>query len=146
MRFPPPNVATTQTTPLLNPAAAGLIPNPAALIPNPATLIQNPAAVIPNPAALMAAGMNPYFQTGWQNIKPPVIPTPVAAALTNRPMISEADIQRRMYLNQVATELRDRAIIWQEYKTPDQKYYYYNTKTFERTWNKPDAIKELEGK
>lgn len=61
-------------------------------------------------------------------------------------MISETDIQRRMYFPQVSAELRDRAMIWQEYKTPDQKLYYYNTKTLERTWNKPSVLKELDGK
>lgn len=69
-----------------------------------------------------------------------------AYAAANRPMISEADIQRRMYLTQVSADLRDRAVEWQEYKTPDQKYYYYNNKTLERTWNKPPVLRELDGK
>lgn len=106
------------------------------------------------------AGMNPYL-ANWRlpiptngqmpMVVPMINPAAVAAAvqapnLTNRPMISEADIQRRMYLTQVSADLRDRAVIWQEYKTHDQKIYYYNNKTLERTWNKPEVIKELEGK
>lgn len=71
-------------------------------------------------------------------------PVSVAAVPTNRPMISESDIQRRIYMNQVNPDLRDRATDWQEYKTPDQKIYYYNNKTLERTWNKPAVIQELE--
>lgn len=72
--------------------------------------------------------------------------TAATAVVQTRPLISEADIQRRMYLPQVSDDLRERAVIWQEYKTPDQKFYYYNTKTLERTWDKPQVIRELDGK
>lgn len=85
--------------------------------------------------------MNPFMATGWW------LPQAATAAVPqNRPMISETDIQRRMYLTQVSADLRDRAVVWQEYKTPEQKLYYYNSKTFERTWNKPQVIQELDGK
>lgn len=95
--------------------------------------------------------MNPYMAAGWYGWpQAGVAANPVAAAASTvtqtRPMISEGDIQRRMYLTQVSADLRDRAIIWQEYKTPEQKLYYYNSKTLERTWNKPQVIQELDGK
>lgn len=84
---------------------------------------------------------------------PPLgFPTPMAMSTLGwqpppmRPMISEADIQRRIYLNQVSAEIRERVVDWQEYKTPDQKYYYYNTKTQERTWDKPAALVDFDGK
>lgn len=91
--------------------------------------------------------MNPYMAAGWFWPQAAVAATSAAAtAVTqNRSMISETDIQRRMYLTQVSADLRDRAFVWQEYKTPDQKLYYYNSKTLERTWNKPQVIKELDG-
>lgn len=67
----------------------------------------------------------------------------VPAAL---PMISEQDIQRRIYLTQISVELRDKAVDWQEYKTLDLKLYYYNTKTQEKRWSKPDVVQQLDGK
>lgn len=82
--------------------------------------------------------VNPFAATGWR----PPMTTP--APTTIRPMISEADIQRRAYLTQVSAELRERAVDWQEYKTSDQKLFYFNTKTTERTWNKPSVIQELD--
>lgn len=92
-------------------------------------------------AAAAAANANPLL------INPNIATSTAAASITQaRPMISEQDIQRRMYLTQVDADLRDRAVIWQEYKTPDQKLYYYNSKTLERTWNKPQVIVELDGK
>lgn len=93
----------------------------------------------------LEAIMNPYAANWWA-------PRAFAAAAAgvaipqNRPMISETDIQRRMYLTQVSADLRERAAVWQEYKTPEQKLYYYNSKTLERTWNKPQVIDELDGK
>lgn len=90
--------------------------------------------------------MNPYLAAGWWLPQTAATAAATAAIPQNRPMISETDIQRRMYLTQVSADLRDRAVIWQEYKTPEQKLYYYNSKTFERTWTKPQVISELDGK
>lgn len=84
------------------------------------------------------------------NTPPPALPPMAAAAMAAatirlcRPMISEGDIHRRLYLTKVDQELRDRSSDWQEYITPDQKIFYFNKKTNERTWNKPDVIKELD--
>lgn len=75
---------------------------------------------------------------------PAIPPQTTPAAKLNRPMISEQDIQRRAFMNQVSPELRDEAYDWQEYKTPDNKLYYYHSKTKERTWNKPDVIIKLD--
>uniref|UniRef100_A0A6G1SKQ5 Transcription elongation regulator 1 n=3 Tax=Aceria tosichella TaxID=561515 RepID=A0A6G1SKQ5_9ACAR len=92
--------------------------------------------------------MNPYMAAGWYGWPQPQVAASATAATKaatqTRSMISETDIQRRMYLNQVSADLRDRAVVWQEYKTPDQKLYYYNSKTLERTWNKPQVIQELD--
>lgn len=98
-------------------------------------------STMPQAAAVAAAAnANPAI------INPNIATASAAATITQtRPMISEQDIQRRMYLTQVNADLRDRAVIWQEYKTPDQKLYYYNSKTLERTWNKPQVIQELDG-
>lgn len=129
--------ATTTTTtpinPIIDPQINRLPPITPATIrfPPPMTGLMFPPPFFAAAAAAAAA-------TAW---RPPVMP---ATLPTNRPMISESDIQRRIYMNQVSPDLRDRAIDWQEYKTPDQKIYYYNNKTFERTWNKPAVIQELE--
>lgn len=88
--------------------------------------------------------MNPYMAAGWYWPQAAAATTP--PAVVPRPLISEADIQRRMYLPQVEADLRERAAVWQEYKLPDQKYYYYNSNTHERTWDKPPVIQELDGK
>lgn len=91
--------------------------------------------------------MNPYMAAGWPYWPQQTAAAPIAATVAQtRPLISEADIQRRMYVKQIDADLRDRAFVWQEYKTPDQKFYYYNSKTQERTWDKPQVIKELDGK
>lgn len=83
----------------------------------------------------------------WPQAAVPATAAAATKAVTQtRSMISEQDIQRRMYLTQVSADLRERAVVWQEYKTPDQKLYYYNSKTLERTWNKPQVIQELDGK
>jgi len=111
----------------------------------PLGLASAPGAPLPSipgvPGAAGLVGLNPFMAASW---RPPG--SPVTAAQATRPMISETDIQRRIYLTQVSADLRDRAVDWQEYKTPDQKFYYYNNKTFERTWNKPAVIQELDGK
>lgn len=83
---------------------------------------------------------------GWPYWPQQASAAPIAAAAQTRPLISETDIQRRMYLSQIDADLRDRAFVWQEYKTPDQKLYYYNSKTLERTWDKPQVIQELDGR
>lgn len=59
-------------------------------------------------------------------------------------MISETDIQRRLYFTKVNPDLRDRSSDWQEYITPDKKIFYCNRKTNERTWNKPAVVQELD--
>lgn len=35
---------------------------------------------------------------------------------------------------------------WTEHKAPDGRSYYYNSKTQESVWEKPQALKDLEGK
>lgn len=96
-----------------------------------------PMTGLPNGPNMMA--MSPFMPPGWR-------PNVANAALVNRPMISETDIQRRIYLTQVSADLRDRALDWQEYKTPDNQYYFLNIKTSERTTEKPEVIQELDGK
>lgn len=123
MRFPPPG-------PLPTGAMTG------APLPN-----------LPGPAMNMM-GINPYVATGWRpqtssSMPPLVASAPVIAP--NRPVISEADIQRRMFLSQVSADLKNRASDWQEWKTPEQKFYFYNSKTQERTWSKPPVVQELDG-
>lgn len=38
------------------------------------------------------------------------------------------------------------AAYWTEHKAPDGRSYYYNAKTQESVWEKPQAMKDLEGK
>lgn len=43
-------------------------------------------------------------------------------------------------------ELVAQAAHWTEHKAPNGKNYYYNAKTQESVWDKPQAMKDLEGK
>ena len=43
-------------------------------------------------------------------------------------------------------ELVAQAACWTEHKAPNGKNYYYNSKTQESVWDKPQAMKDLEGK
>ena len=43
-------------------------------------------------------------------------------------------------------ELVAQAAFWTEHKAPNGKDYYYNSKTQESVWDKPQAMKDLEGK
>ena len=38
-----------------------------------------------------------------------------------------------------------RAAEWTEHKAPDGRSYYHNSKTQESVWEKPQAMKDLEG-
>lgn len=129
----PENVRIVKYEELMKPGSI-----PSSNRPTTTTTMSNPILGLPSPACIF--GMSPFAMVaGWR--PPTATPAP-----TNRPMISETDIQRRIYLTQVSADLRDRVVDWQEYKTPDQKLYYYNNKTFERTWSKPAVIQELDGK
>lgn len=43
-------------------------------------------------------------------------------------------------------EMVAQAAHWTEHKAPDGRSYYYNSKTQESVWEKPQAMKDLEGK
>lgn len=43
-------------------------------------------------------------------------------------------------------DLVAQAAHWTEHKAPNGKNYYYNSKTQESVWDKPQAMKDLEGK
>lgn len=97
---------------------------------------QVPSIIMPIPHSIPAVAT--------PGLVPSSIVGATPAAKLNRPMISEVDIQRRAFMNQVSPELRDEAYDWQEYKTPDNKLYYYHSKTKERTWTKPEIIIKLD--
>lgn len=42
-------------------------------------------------------------------------------------------------------EMVSQAAHWTEHKAPDGRSYYYNSKTLESVWEKPQAMKDLEG-
>ncbi|KAG9508791.1 Transcription elongation regulator 1, partial [Fragariocoptes setiger] len=94
--------------------------------------------------AVQSVPSMPIPPIGMPAMYPGAIPMFAPTWPQMRPMISETDIQRRVYFNQINPDLRDKAFEWQEYKTPDQRLYYFNTKTQERTWNKPAALTELD--
>ena len=39
-----------------------------------------------------------------------------------------------------------RAAEWTEHRAPDGRFYYYNAKAGESVWEKPQPLKDLEGK
>ena len=46
---------------------------------------------------------------------------------------------------QISPDLIASAAEWTEHKAPDNRSYYYNAKTQESVWEKPQAMKDLEG-
>lgn len=48
--------------------------------------------------------------------------------------------------DRVSPELLEKASEWTEHKAPDNRSYFYNSKTQESVWEKPQALKDLEGK
>lgn len=144
--LPPPTLFNTRPPMTIPPMGIG---PPAVMAAAMAATMRYPPMGMPGAQGLPMAGLHggpgmlampPFMPPGWR-------PNGAnAAALVNRPMISETDIQRRIYLTQVSADLRDRALEWQEYKTPDNQYYFLNIKTSERTTEKPAVIQELDGK
>uniref|UniRef100_T1IIS2 Transcription elongation regulator 1 n=1 Tax=Strigamia maritima TaxID=126957 RepID=T1IIS2_STRMM len=45
---------------------------------------------------------------------------------------------------QIDPELHSKAAEWSEHKTPDGRTYYYNCRTMESTWEKPQTLKDFE--
>lgn len=144
--LPPPSTTMFNTPPPVGLGQVKIGP-PNAMVPamgfNP---IGVPAVAIPgmpiNPAMM---NTNPMMGPAtWTQYKAPAAAS--VAPVAGRPMISELAEQRRLYSNLVSADLRDRAADWQEYKTADQRYYYHNKKTDERTWQKPTVVQELDGK
>ena len=48
--------------------------------------------------------------------------------------------------DQLSPALVARASEWTEHKAPDGRSYYYNSKSLESVWEKPQPLKDLEGK
>lgn len=48
-------------------------------------------------------------------------------------------------LAQLDSELVAAAMAWTEHRAPDGRFYYYNSKAGESVWEKPQALKDLEG-
>ncbi|CAF0783715.1 unnamed protein product [Didymodactylos carnosus] len=51
--------------------------------------------------------------------------------------------QRLIELEEKLSTAKDEAAIWCEYKNPEDRAYYYNSKTTESTWDKPTVLNEL---
>lgn len=49
-------------------------------------------------------------------------------------------------LTQIDPQIVAKAAEWSEHKAPDGRPYYYNSKTVESVWEKPQALKDLESK
>lgn len=61
-------------------------------------------------------------------------------------MPSGVDQINHPLLSKIDKELRLQATEWAEYKTPEGKCYYYNTKSQQSVWEKPEVLIKLERK
>ncbi|KPM03486.1 transcription elongation regulator 1-like protein [Sarcoptes scabiei] len=59
-------------------------------------------------------------------------------------MPSGVDQINHPLLSKIDKELRLQATEWAEYKTPEGKCYYYNTKSHQSVWEKPEVLIKLE--
>lgn len=60
-------------------------------------------------------------------------------------LASGVDQTKQQLLLKIDPELRLQAAEWNEYKTPDGKCYYFNSKTQLSVWEKPQILFKLEG-
>ena len=56
------------------------------------------------------------------------------------------DPLKQQLVLKIDTELRLQAAEWIEYKTPDGRVYYYNTKSQKSVWEKPEILTKFDGK
>lgn len=47
---------------------------------------------------------------------------------------------------QLDAEIVSNASVWTEHRAPDGRSYFYNSKAGESVWEKPQALKDFEGK
>ena len=58
---------------------------------------------------------------------------------------SGVDQLKQQLLTKIDPELSLQAAEWTEHKTPDGKVYYYNSKSQQSVWEKPQPLIKLEG-
>uniref|UniRef100_A0A667Z7Q9 Transcription elongation regulator 1 n=1 Tax=Myripristis murdjan TaxID=586833 RepID=A0A667Z7Q9_9TELE len=130
----PSSVTAVQTMPLLPAALPHSVAQPSAAIPAfppvmvPPFRVPLPGMHIPLPGvAMMQIVGAPYVKAGMlPGMAPPLVPMMhPQLALTAAP----ASLAGSLQLPE-----------WSEYKTADGKTYYYNNRTLESTWEKPQAL------
>lgn len=73
---------------------------------------------------------------------PPFAQFPMHPQLMMPPLMANIANSQKMML--VPPEIRMAAMEWMEYKTPQNKPYYFSTKTQQSVWEKPKALIDLE--
>lgn len=71
--------------------------------------------------------------------------TPPWGSQVHQPLLSSHDPGKQALIISVDPEVRRLASEWIEYKTPEGKSYYFNSKSQESVWEKPKPLLELEG-
>lgn len=95
-------------------------------------------------------GMPP--PTNWSGMPPPQWPVggpppflnKIPTALSNLPTTAKAS-ENVVPTNSLDPILVGKAAEWTEHKAPDGRSYFHNAKTSESVWEKPQALKDLEG-
>ncbi|XP_041444658.1 transcription elongation regulator 1 isoform X1 [Xenopus laevis] len=135
---------TAQLSQVLPPTLSHAVPQPAAAIQAfppvmvPPFRVPLPGMPIPLPGvAMMQIVSCPYVKTVTTTkagvlpgIAPPIVPM-------IHPQVALAASPATLARVTILTE-------WSEYKTADGKTYYYNNRTLESTWDKPQELKEKE--
>ncbi|RWS23164.1 transcription elongation regulator 1-like isoform X1, partial [Leptotrombidium deliense] len=91
-----------------------------------------PSGITPATFAMQGAfpGAVGAVQTLWGPQVPGITPT--------------TDPRKQQLLLSVDSEIRSRANEWVEYKTPENRSYFYSVKTNQSVWDKPQALIDLE--
>lgn len=137
----------------------------------PATIVPNVSSKVPPPATNVMPGMGPPgpFPGLPPNFVPPAFGMPPPANWPAMPPAQWPGGIPPPFLNKIPTALSNpptaltgaentvtsspldpilvgKAADWTEHKAPDGRSYYHNAKTSESVWEKPQVLKDLEGK
>lgn len=102
-----------------------------------------PPFVAPVPAAGVLADMRtvPAPTTAASPLVTPVAAPVAASAPVAAPPVAAPPVSATPVVD---AELRERASQWTEHKTTDGKSYYHNTRTQQSTWDRPQALVDLD--
>lgn len=125
------------------PAPAGILQGPPPGVPPFAAPGQFPPFGMPPPG--FQGNWNPSGPPGWTG-PPGVPPWGMAPGLLPGMSAPMNPIDEAAILAKIDPDIIAKASEWSEHKSPDGRFYYYNSKKSESVWEKPQTLKDLESK